>query len=171
MSTDFLYSVSSDTSAPKFPADKSKYINWKRKLEPFLNVRGLLKYIKEDQLKRSESENKSKSSSSNDEQQQKINEITKRENDRVYNILIQSLTDDQMILLNEIEEGNAFELFKKLNEFYGAVKTTDTLMSIDNNIVENNMTNNNIKKIYIYNGIKKKIIIISLKMRIRMCRL
>lgn len=131
------YSVNSDSAAPKFPADKSKYLNWKRKIESFLKVRGLLKYIKENQLKNNENEDEDSSSKNDNDEIKKNNETIKKENDRVYNILIQSLTDDQMILLNDIEEGNAFELFKKLNDFYGAVKTTDTVISIMDQLSNN----------------------------------
>ena len=115
------YSVNSDSSAEKFPVDKSGFVFYKKKIESFLDVRDLSIYIT-DIASGSDTKSESESNGS------KID--VSKERRRTYNIILQTLSNDQMMLCNDVKAGDAFGLWKKLNDVYGTVRTTDSLASI-----------------------------------------
>ena len=131
------YSVNGDASAEKFPVDKSGFIYWKMKMESFLEVRELFVYVEskveivEGKIAPSESQS-SKSEVSDDEKKEK--ERFEKERKRTYNIILQTLSPEQLMLMSDVKKGDAYSLWKKLNDVFGTVKTTDSLVSIMNQL-------------------------------------
>ena len=81
-------------------------------MRAFLNVRGLLYVV----------ENGIQSSSSSVADGEKMN--------RAYAVLLQSLNSKQLALIEQVQFGNAHEVWTVLNKAYGVVKTTDTQVSL-----------------------------------------
>src|SRR6266702_3103081 len=124
------YSVNGDASAEKFPVDKSGFTYWKMKMESFLEVRELFVYVNEPKVEIVERE----SAPSKSESKIEVNDVKEKERKRAYNIILQTLSSDQLMLMSDVKKGDAYSLWKKLNDVYGTVKTTDSLVAIMNQL-------------------------------------
>ena len=106
-------------------------------MESFLEVRELFVYVEskveivEGKVAPSESQS-SKSEVSDDEKKEK--ERFEKERKRTYNIILQTLSPEQLMLMSDVKKGDAYSLWKKLNDVFGTVKTTDSLVSIMNQL-------------------------------------
>ena len=116
-----------ENSIPKFPERREKYLDWKMVMSAYLDARGLLEIATgEASSEEEDSDSKKSSSSSSSSSLSSFNEKSKR----VYALLLQSFRDKQMLFAQQVKPGDAAALWKKLNDTYGIIKTTDTKMSI-----------------------------------------
>jgi hypothetical protein len=114
----------SDAGAKLFPAKVEEFVVWKRQIEAFLKVRDLLKYVAPVESSIATS-TKSEASDGGEKQRLYVNGC-----DRAYSIIFNALNNAQALQVLEIETGDAAGVWKKLNETYGPVKSTDTLGSL-----------------------------------------
>ena len=119
-------SSSSDHGIPKFPDNtKVDYVYWRMMMRACLAGRGLwFGVVVTSDVETGKTDNDSSSSTKS------TTSISLNEKSwKAYYILLQSFTKKQLTIINSIEEGNAAEVWKKIESVYGVVRSTESKMS------------------------------------------
>ena len=150
---------SSENKIPKFPKDREYFKPWVQRMKLFLNIRGYWQVTSKsiqaimDELTSTTNTNNnnnnnnkntgsstpstttSSSSSSSKGTLDELKEKLTMQSMRAYYIIMQSLHYSQYTIVASVESDNAYELWKKINEVYGVVKTSETHASILSKII------------------------------------
>lgn len=124
-----------NSNVPKFPIhNRSEYASWKKRMELYLRMRGLYTYIDEKatttkaEIKSTSSSSDSSTSSSSSSSTPSTSPNNERDRAAVCYILISSLSLNQQIMLQNIDD--CMEMWKKLNSIYGVHNSIDNKMSL-----------------------------------------
>ena len=135
-------SSNSENSIPKFPSKRDEYRFYRKIMLAYLDSRGLKQVVLSKAVSSSNSANAKEISETEQQQQQQqssssSNTSTNNNNNsnealskRAFSILLQSLNIEQQALVLNISDGDAAAVWKKLEDTYGTVKTTESRMSI-----------------------------------------
>lgn len=160
-----ISSSSSESRVPSFPAEREKFDEWKLKIESYLSARNLLSVVlypcdavvhkaklNDDLYKKWLEECEEKCVAADAAKESATTKVEKanvhkdvnvkfqlqyEKSRRAADILLNSFSTKQINLVNNIFPSNAHEIWRVINQSYGAMQNTSTAQSLLKTLIDN----------------------------------